>query len=142
MHPRSHGPSGWATGDRRMSVHTSDAPAVVGWARAAAEVAEEGPGCDTVIIDVGDVLVITELFVIISGAHRRAVRGLTERVEEAVDACGGPKPIHIEGLSDHEWVLMDYGALVVHIFTTSARDHYALDQLWKDCPVLTADARP
>ncbi|WP_419919262.1 ribosome silencing factor [Candidatus Poriferisocius sp.] len=119
-----------------MSVNTSDALATQYWARVAAAAAEEGPGSDTVIIDVGDVLVFTDLFVIISGAHSRAVRALTERVEEAVDACGGPKPIHIEGLSDYEWVLMDYGDFVVHIFTASARSYYALEQLWKDCPLV------
>ena len=125
-----------------MSVGTADTTVVWDWAKAAAAAAEEGPGADTVIIDVGDVLAITDHFVITSGANTRAVRALAERVEEAVDADGGPKPISIEGLSDYEWVLMDYGPFIVHIFTTSARDYYALDQLWKDCPTLTPNPLP
>ena len=125
-----------------MSVGTADTTVVGDWARAAAAAAEEGPGADTVIVDVSDVLVITDHFVITSGANTRAVRALAERIEEAVDLSGGPKPICIEGLSDYEWVLMDYGDFVVHIFTTSARDYYALDQLWKDCPTLAANPLP
>ncbi len=125
-----------------MSVSATDTTVVVDWVKAAAVAAEEGPGSDTVIIDVGDVLVITDHFVITSGANIRAVRALAERIEEAVDLSGGPKPICIEGLSDYEWVLMDYGDFVVHIFTASARAYYALDLLWKDCPVLAANPLP
>ncbi|WP_420620632.1 ribosome silencing factor [Candidatus Poriferisocius sp.] len=125
-----------------MSVSTADKAVVWDWVKAAAAAAEEGPGADTVIIDVGDVLVITDHFVITSGANTRAVRALAERIEEAVDLGGGPKPICIEGLSDYEWVLMDYGDFVVHIFTASARDYYALELLWKDCPTLTANPLP
>ena len=125
-----------------MSVSTADTTVVGDWVEAAAAAAEEGPGANTVIIDVGDVLGITGHFVITSGANTRAVRALAERIEEAVDASGGPKPICIEGLSDYEWVLMDYGDFVVHIFTVSARDYYALDLLWKDCPVLAANPLP
>ena len=125
-----------------MSVSTADATVVWDWVKAAAAAAEEGPGFDTVIIDVGDVLVITDHFVITSGPNTRAVRALTERIEEAVDHSGGPKPICIEGLTDHEWVLMDYGDFVVHIFSSSAREYYALDLLWKDCPTLAAHPLP
>lgn len=112
------------------------------WVKAAAIAAEEGPGAETIIIEVGDVLAITDHFVITSGAHTRAVRALTERIEEAVGAAGGPKPVYIEGLSDYEWVLMDYGAFVVHILTAASRDYYSLDHLWKDCPTLAANPLP
>ena len=125
-----------------MSVSTADTAVVWDWVKAAAAAAEEGPGADTIIIDVGDVLVITDHFVITSGANTRAVRALADRIEEAVDLHEGPKPICIEGLTDYEWVLMDYGDFVVHIFTTSARDYYSLDQLWKDCPTLAANPLP
>ncbi len=122
-----------------MSIGISDTTVVWDWVKAAAAAAEEGPGVDTIIIDVGDVLAITDHFIVTSGANRRAVRALAERIEEAVDACGGPKPICLEGLSDCEWVLMDYGDFVAHIFTASARGYYALDLLWKDCPTLAAN---
>lgn len=125
-----------------MGVSTADTTVVWDWVEAAAAAAEKGPGADTIIIDVGEVLVISDHFVITSGANTRAVRALAERIEESVDLHGGPKPICIEGLSDYEWVLMDYGDFVVHIFTTSARDYYALEQLWKDCPTLAANPLP
>ncbi len=119
-----------------MSVSAADTAVMGDWVEAAAAAAAQGPGSDTVVIDVGDTLAITEHFVITTGANTRAVRALAERIEEAVDACGGPKPGCIEGLSDCEWVLMDYGAFVIHIFTASARSYYALDLLWKDCPTV------
>ncbi len=122
-----------------MSVSTAGPEVVWEWVRAAAAAAEDGPGTDTVIIDVGEVLAITNHFVITSGATARAVRALAERIEEAVGLVGGPKPICVEGLSEREWVLMDYGDFVVHIFTVSAREYYALDLLWRDCPTLAAD---
>ncbi|MDE0116930.1 MAG: ribosome silencing factor [bacterium] len=125
-----------------MRVSAAGTTFVEDWTKAVAAAAEEGPGADTVIIDVGEVLAITDHFVITSGANTRAVRALAERIEEAVDIIGGPKPICIEGLSDCEWVLMDYGDFVVHIFTASARDYYALDLLWKDCPALAANQLP
>ena len=125
-----------------MSVSTAGPAVAWDWAKATAAAAEDGPGADTVIFDVGDVLGITEHFVITSGATARAVRALSERIEEAVDLAGGPKPICIEGLSEGEWVLMDYGDFVVHIFTASAREYYALDLLWKDCPILAANPLP
>ena len=125
-----------------MSVSTAGTAGVWDWVKSAAAAAEEGPGFDTVIIDVADVLVITDHFVITSGPNTRAVRALAERIEEAVDLSGGPKPMGIEGLSDYEWVLMDYGDFVVHIFSASARDYYALDLLWKDCPTLAANPLP
>ena len=131
-----------------MSVGTAkasdptDATVVGEWVQAAATAAQAGPGDNTVIIDVSQVLVITDRFVVTSGANARSVRALAERIEEGVDRCGGPKPAAIEGLSDCEWVLMDYGDFVVHIFTASARDYYAFDLLWKDCPAEAVTLSP
>ncbi|MCY4422909.1 MAG: ribosome silencing factor [Acidimicrobiaceae bacterium] len=106
------------------------------WAMAAAAAADERKGVDTVVIDVGDVLVVTDLFVVTHGNNARQVRAITEGVEESLRAAGGPLPLRIEGGDDRQWVLLDYGPFVVHVFDAERRDLYQLERLWGDCPLL------
>ena len=106
------------------------------WAAAAAAAADERKGVDTVVIDVGDVLVVTDLFVITHGNNARQVRSITEGVEEMVKEAGGPSPLRIEGSDDRQWVLLDYGPFVVHVFDAERRSLYQLERLWGDCEVL------
>ena len=106
------------------------------WAVAAAAAADERKGVDTVVIDVGDVLVVTDLFVITHGKNARQVRSITEGVEELVKQTGGPSPLRVEGADDRQWVLLDYGPFVVHVFDAERRALYQLERLWGDCPLL------
>ena len=115
---------------------TSDGAYARRWAMAAAAAADERKGVDTVVIDVGDVLVVTDLFVITHGNNARQVRAITEGVEESLKAAGGPPPLRIEGADDRQWVLLDYGPFVVHVFDAERRDLYQLERLWGDCPLL------
>lgn len=85
---------------------------------------------------VGDIISITEFFVITSGANVRQVRAIADAVESAIKEAGGGAPKTIEGLKDAAWVLMDYGPFVVHIFVEETRAFYALDRLWADAPVI------
>ena len=104
------------------------------WALIAARSADDKFGRDTYVIDVGDVLAVTELFVITTGANRRQVKAIVEEIEEKIAESGGPKPARIEGLDKLEWVLMDYGDFVVHVFDEPTRAFYRLDRLWGDRP--------
>lgn len=106
------------------------------WAMAAAAAADERKGVDTVVIDVADVLVVTDLFVITHGNNARQVRAISEGVEESLKAAGGPPPLRVEGADDRQWVLLDYGPFVVHVFDAERRDLYQLERLWGDCPLL------
>ena len=106
------------------------------WATAAAAAADERKGADTVIIDVGDVLVVTDLFVITHGNNARQVRAITEGVQESLKTAGGPSPLRVEGADDRQWVLLDYGPFVVHVFDSERRALYQLERLWGDCPLL------
>lgn len=106
------------------------------WAVAAAAAADERKGADTVVIDVGDVLVVTDLFVITHGNNARQVRSITEGVEKLVKQAGGPSPLRIEGADDRQWVLLDYGPFVVHVFDAERRALYQLERLWGDCPLV------
>jgi ribosome-associated protein len=104
------------------------------WCTIAARAAWGKGGQDTVVLSVGEVLAITDAFVITSGPNPRLVRTIAEEVELKVKQAGGPAPLRIEGLDDARWVLMDYGDFVVHILLTEARDFYQLDRLWADAP--------
>ena len=106
------------------------------WAMAAAAAADERKGVDTVIIDVGDVLVVTDLFVITHGNNARQVRAIAEGVADSLKTAGGPSPLRIEGTDDRQWVLLDYGPFVVHVFDAERRTLYQLERLWGDCPLL------
>src|SRR5437868_1780986 len=103
-------------------------------AAVAARAASDKLGVDTVILEVGQVLAITDAFVITSGANSRQVRTIAEEVEKAVKADDGPAPLRIEGLDDARWVLLDYGDFVVHVFLDEARRYYDLERLWSDAP--------
>lgn len=104
------------------------------WARVAARAADEKKGLDTVVLQVGEVLVITDFFVISSAPNSRQVRTIAEAVEANVKAAGGPSPLRIEGQKDLTWVLLDYGDMVVHVFNDETRRFYDLERLWRDVP--------
>jgi ribosome-associated protein len=105
------------------------------WCNVAARAAWAKGGEDTIILSVGEVLAITDAFVITSGSNTRQVRTIAEEVEERLKQVGGPAPLRIEGLDDARWVLMDFGDFVVHVMLTDVRDFYQLERLWADSDV-------
>lgn len=104
------------------------------WARAAARAADAKTDEETVLLDVAGVLSITSWFVITGGRNPRQVKTIVEEVEQQVAAAGGPRPLRIEGLDARQWVLMDYGGFVVHVFLDETRRYYDLERLWGDVP--------
>ena len=85
-----------------------------------------------------ELLVITDIFVLASGNNRRQVQALIDAVEEAL-RMDDRKPLRREGQDDAQWVLLDYGDIVVHVFDTPTRDYYDLERLWGDAPRLDFD---
>lgn len=116
---------------------TDQSAPVLEWVRVAARAADSKTDDKTVVLDVGGVLSIAGWFVITSGTNPRQVRTIAEEVEEKVTQAGGPKPIRIEGLDARQWVLIDYGDFVVHVFLDEVREFYDLERLWAD--VATVD---
>lgn len=110
------------------------------WSQRAARIASDKLGRATMILDVGEVLAVTDLFVITSGSNARHVRTLVEAIEVEVVAVGGPSPRSVEGRDTHQWVLMDYGPFVVHVFDEERRAYYDLERLWSDRPVVAWQA--
>jgi ribosome-associated protein len=103
-------------------------------ARLAAAVADDKRGLDTVILDVGDVLAICELFVVTSAPNTRLVRTIAEEIEARLREAGGGSPLRIEGLRDLQWVLVDYGDIVIHVFLEETRRFYDIERLYRDVP--------
>ncbi len=106
------------------------------WVTTAARAASAKKAENIVVLDVGGVLSITDAFVITSGNNRRQVLTIAEEVEAQVKAVGGPAPIRVEGLTDAQWVLLDYGDFVVHVFLDEVRRYYDLERLWADAPTV------
>jgi ribosome-associated protein len=113
---------------------TTTSEQVRDWARTAAQAASAKGGEETTIIEVGAVLAITDAFVITSGRNTRQVKTIAEEVETRLKADGGIAPLRVEGLGDSQWVLLDYGDLVVHVFLDETREFYDLERLWSDAP--------
>lgn len=112
------------------------------WAVMAAQVADDKKATDTVILDVGELLSITEAFVITSAPNARLVKTIVDEVKAQIKEAGGPGPRRIEGLAEATWVLMDYGDFVVHVFFEETREFYDLERLWADAPRIEwAEAR-
>ena len=101
----------------------------------AAEAADEKKAEDIVVLDVSELLVVTEYFVIATGRTNIQVRAIADEVEDQLRARG-EKPIGREGAGEDKWVLLDYGDYVVHVFQPDEREFYRLEKLWSDAPRL------
>ncbi len=104
------------------------------WAIIAARAAADKLAENTVIIDVGDVLGITDLFLITTGSNTRQVRAIANNIEEMVARDGGPHTLRREGHDTFEWVLLDFGGFICHVFEEEHRAYYELERLWGDLP--------
>ncbi|HUZ43187.1 MAG TPA: ribosome silencing factor [Acidimicrobiales bacterium] len=103
-------------------------------AATAARAATDKKGEDTIVLEVGPLLSITDAFVITSGSNDRQVRTIAEEVEAQVRTAMDRAPLRVEGLSDAHWILLDYGDVVVHVFLDETRRYYDLERLWADAP--------
>jgi len=104
----------------------------------AAQAASAKLADDVVVIDVSDQLVITDCFVVASASNDRQVNAIVDEVEEKMRQAGY-KPARREGTREGRWVLLDYIDIVAHIQHQDERNFYALDRLWRDCPVIPVD---
>ena len=101
----------------------------------AALAAAEKLATDIVAYDVSDQLAITDAFLLCSGANDRQVRSIIDEVELRLKQAGATL-VRREGENEGRWVLLDYNDLVVHVQNKEERVFYALERIWKDCPVI------
>ena len=86
-------------------------------------------GMDVTLLEVSEQTILADYFVLATGTANTHVRALADEVEFKLKEIG-IEPMHIEGTSGNSWTLLDYGCVVVHIFTSQARDFYKLERLW------------
>ncbi len=106
--------------------------------RTAARAAADKLGSDLVAFDVSEPLAITDIFLIVSASNERQVGAIVDAVEEALLA-EAVKPARREGHGENRWVLLDFIDLVVHVMHNEERTLYALERLWRDCPLIELD---
>jgi|ERR1041384_534826 ribosome-associated protein len=99
----------------------------------AAHAASEKKATDMVLLDLRKIASFTEFFLICTGASTRQVQAISNAIEETLRK-DGKRPLHIEGYSSAEWILLDYGDFIVHIFSPASRRFYDLERLWRDAP--------
>lgn len=102
---------------------------------AAATAASDKQASEILALDVSDQLVITDVFVLAAAANTRQVRSVVDAIEEALHPLGA-QAVRREGLTEARWVLLDFAEIVVHVQLAEDRQYYALEKLWKDCPVI------
>ena len=84
------------------------------------------------VLDLRQIASFAEYFVIASGSNQRQVQAVADEIEEQLKKQLASRPVRIEGYSSAEWVLLDYGDFIVHIFNKEAREFYDLERLWRD----------
>jgi ribosome-associated protein len=94
--------------------------------------ASEKKATDIAVLDLREIASFAEFFVIASGANQRQVQAISNEIEEQLKKQSERRPVRIEGYRSAEWVLMDYGDFLVHIFNKDAREFYDLERLWRD----------
>ncbi len=105
------------------------------------EAAQERKVDDIVGLDVREISSFADTFIIATGTSDRHVRSVADSIEAALKAHGEP-PMGVEGYDEGRWVLVDCDDTIVHIFQQEIRDHYDLERLWSDAPVLELKAAP
>jgi len=110
------------------------APAVLRRVAVAAAAASAKKGNDIVALDVGDILSITDAFVITSASNVRQVRTIVDEIEKTMKELLSAPPASVEGRDDATWVLLDFGDVIVHVFLDETRSYYELERLWSDAP--------
>ena len=102
----------------------------------AARAADDKQGSDIRVIDVSEVLPIVGLFVVTSARNPRLVRTIAGEVEDRIRLEHRRSPVRTEGISESQWVLLDYGDVVVQVFAEETRRYYEIERLYRDRPAV------
>lgn len=107
-------------------------------AKLAYEALEDKKGEDIKVIEIKDITVISDYFVIANGTNTSQVDALVDSVQEKLSKYGF-EPNRIEGVRSASWILMDYGDIVVHVFSKEDRLFYDLERIWRDGKIVDKD---
>jgi ribosome-associated protein len=103
-------------------------------AQLVAAAADERKGSDIVLLKVGDVSVLADYFVVVSGYSKVQVRAIARSIEDKLEEEMDRKPIRSEGFSDGTWIIEDYGDVIVHVMMPQEREFYGLESFWGHAP--------
>jgi ribosome-associated protein len=92
-------------------------------------------GEDILVLDLRPVSLLSDYFVICSAGSQRQMRAISDEIRTQCDSVE-KRPLHVDGKTDSGWMLMDYGSIIVHLFTPEVRAFYDLEQLWNQAPVV------
>ncbi len=120
------------SGEKLRGPHTSFVAALL---NAAVMGAEDKLARDPVVLDLRDLVDSFDALVVASGRNDRQVRAIAEEIERLVELALNVKPNHVEGLASAEWIALDYGDVIIHVFDEAAREYYDLEHLWNAAPV-------
>ena len=98
----------------------------------AIQCASEKKAFDMIALDLRGIASFTEFFIIASGSNQRQVQAIADEINEQLKKQLATRAVRIEGYNSGEWVLLDYGDFIVHIFNNEAREFYDLSRLWRD----------
>lgn len=119
-----------------MSTYTTQ-PDALRIAKIAAQAADEKQATDVTVLDVGEILAITDLFVVASAGNKRQVRTICDAITDAVRRETGRSPLSSEGVTEQQWILIDYGSVVIHVFDDETRRFYEIERLYRDVPAVS-----
>ncbi len=94
--------------------------------------ADDKKAVNMIGLDLREIASFTEFFLIASGTNQRQVQAIADEINEQLKKQLRRRPVRIEGYSGAEWVLLDYGDFIIHLFDKEARDFYDLERLWRD----------
>lgn len=102
--------------------------------------AESKKATDIKVLELSGITSFADFFVICTGANARQIQAIADEVGLQLKQQAGELPISVEGYNQAEWVLADYGDLLVHIFSPKAREYYSLERLWRSAKTLEIPA--
>ncbi len=105
----------------------------------AAKAAESKKATDLRVVDLREVTSFTDFFVICSASNPRQAHAISDEIETELKRTG-ELPVSVEGYEPAEWILMDYGDFIVHIFSETARAYYDLERLWRHAKLVDSSA--
>jgi ribosome-associated protein len=118
------------TADKMKRATKRNLPAEV---RASVKAGQEKMGQDILVLDLRGITSFTDFFIILHGNSGRQNQAICDNIEQVLRQ-NSLKPMGVEGRAAADWILMDYGRFIVHVFSKEKRDYYALERLWGDAP--------
>lgn len=100
--------------------------------RLALACAADKKAVNTIVLDLREIASFTEFFVITGGTNQRQVQAIADEIQEQLKKQLNSRPIRIEGYNTAEWILLDYGDFIAHVFDQKSREFYDLERLWRD----------